>query len=682
MNDSDDEVTHLEGLNRMIDLAESDNENDFEYTPQHSLTTSTPTTAAAAAGVNTVNLSIVDDAEKDFQNECDKYQLSKYNNIMEGAQVLYSVQDSSSIDEIDTEYNKKILKLTQAYYKLLSDRSIPAGQLSKYELMLYKSCRIATQVKNIIVETIKIKQTNQITFNPFNTKKLLDFDEYTPINKQVLNDYQKLLIGMLDLLYKKEHKRYKSSCYTQIYTPDGHATHAWEVKCSIREFIYSNTSSYKNFDMWNIRTKTRCVEQLEKELTECYDFKFKDLVKDRHAFSFTNGVYIAYDEETKMDKFLPYSEGQIPDDLVTAKYFDKPFDNFDHVDTTANNWYNAIPTPSLQKIMDDQKLPEDACKWMYVFIGRMLYWLNELEKWQVMMFIKGQAGTGKGMIGLNVIKMFYHPDDVGIASNNIERQFGISMFSDRFVWIAPEVRSDFQMEQGQFQNVVVGEDVSASVKHKNAIQEVWRLPGAMMGNMTPAYEDNSGSIARRIVLWLHKYVIAKGDTTLGDKLKDEMPRIIKKCNCAYLSAVRKVGEDSIWMHLPAYFHKNRELMQQETNAFINFLNSDKVVFGKDKKCLAQDLTEAYYIHTRDLGLQRQAWTLDLISGPFQIRGIFSENAKFTHPFTKMPRVGVWYIGIGLSNSYYTGSAKFSSYSGNIDDIDNMEISDEESESGN
>ena len=36
--------------------------------------------------------------------------------------------------------------------------------------------------------------------------------------------------------------------------------------------------------------------------------------------------------------------------------------------------------------------------WMYIFIGRMIYWLNEIDCWQVIPFIKGTAGSGKSTL--------------------------------------------------------------------------------------------------------------------------------------------------------------------------------------------------------------------------------------------------------------------------------------------
>ena len=62
------------------------------------------------------------------------------------------------------------------------------------------------------------------------------------------------------------------------------------------------------------------------------------------------------------------------------------------------DWY-GLPTPSLQQILDAQRLPEEAYRWMYAFIGRMLYSVGELDGLQLIVYLKGVAGTGKALSG-------------------------------------------------------------------------------------------------------------------------------------------------------------------------------------------------------------------------------------------------------------------------------------------
>ncbi len=172
------------------------------------------------------------------------------------------------------------------------------------------------------------------------------------------------------------------------------------------------------------------------------------------------------------------------------KYFELNFEEYD-----IDDWYQ-IPTPNLQHIMDYQFNEErdykEICKWFYVFIGRLLYYIGELDEWQVIGFLKGVAGTGKGTVLTKVIKGFYESDDVGILSNDGEVQFGLSAFADKLLFIAPEIKADLSLPQATFQSIVSGEDVSISQKHKTARPTLWILPGIWAGNERMGYQDNRG----------------------------------------------------------------------------------------------------------------------------------------------------------------------------------------------
>ena len=64
-----------------------------------------------------------------------------------------------------------------------------------------------------------------------------------------------------------------------------------------------------------------------------------------------------------------------------------------------------------------------------------------------MPYLKGIAGAGKGTIVNEVAGRFYDPIDVGVLSNNCERQFGISAFHDKILFVAGEIKNDLKMDQ-------------------------------------------------------------------------------------------------------------------------------------------------------------------------------------------------------------------------------------------
>ncbi len=476
-----------------------------------------------------------------------------------------------------------------------------------------------------------IYYTEQCLRSVMRIQKAMDpnYDSYanddTALYKFVMTDtsknssFQNLVLYLLNSLYEKKYRRYGECCYEPIYTEQGYYTYSWTKKTTISKFIYSSCKKELNWPQWmNLTAEKNNASQAQAFLMNCQDAQFPDIVKDRHVFSFKNGVYIAKYKDIR-DKFILHNSQQCLDTkLIAAKYFDLEFDEYLDVD----NWYD-IPTPMFQSIMDYQFMEErdyeDICRWLYIFIGRIIYEVGELDDWQVIAFIKGVAGTGKGTILTKIAKEFYVPDDVGILSNDGESRFGLQGFFDKLLFLAPEIKGDLSLPQAQFQSMVSGEDLVVPVKYQVAESIVWKTPGLLAGNETPNYTDNSGSLARRLIIWTTMKKVNKNkiDPQLGNKLKKEIPSIIKKCNMAYLEAIEKYVKNDIWQALPQYFIFNQNEMTEQTNSLQSFLmSSGKVSFGHDNYITEQEFKYAFNIYCKENSLVNKKYTRDLYTTPF------------------------------------------------------------------
>ena len=161
-------------------------------------------------------------------------------------------------------------------------------------------------------------------------------------------------------------------------------------------------------------------------------------------------------------------------------------------------WAN-IPTPYFDKILEHQCFPPEVMRWVYIMFGRMAYELNQRDEWQIIMFCKGLAGTGKSTLGALVEKL-YEPQDVATIGNKIEAQFGLDGIYERLIWVCNEVRANFGLDQGHFQSMVTGERVPIGRKFKTALSVQWKSPGWLSGNEAFNYQDTSGSVARRTLV--------------------------------------------------------------------------------------------------------------------------------------------------------------------------------------
>ena len=157
-----------------------------------------------------------------------------------------------------------------------------------------------------------------------------------------------------------------------------------------------------------------------------------------------------------------------------------------------------------------------------------------------------------------------------------------------YLIIAPELKQDCTLDQAEFQQMCSGEDVSIARKNESALSIKWDSPIFMAGNQLPRWNDNSGSVSRRMAILRFLHTIQDGDTKLGDKLKAEIVYILVKSNKAYLEAVDTFGSDDIWKHLHPYFKDNRKKIAIQTNALMHFIEH-KCTLNPNSWCRCEDM---------------------------------------------------------------------------------------------
>jgi len=442
--------------------------------------------------------------------------------------------------------------------------------------------------------------------------------------------FQSLLLYLLTTLDKMEMRRYKGQCCQQIISDDGHRTRAWKPVCQISDFVYENTQKETKYDMWkNITSKGTIVKDTIRHLSDCIDIQFPTIRKDRTAWSFKNGIFLGkvWDGNMYTHKFYPYESEELKTldpTIISSKYFDQTFHVMD--DT---NWYN-IPTPHFQSILDYQKFPEDVCKWMYVFGGRLMYDIGDLDQWQIIPFLKGIARSGKSTLITKVFKKFYDTEDVKTLSNNIERKFGLSSIYDAFMFISPEVKGDLCLEQAEFQSMVSGEDISIARKNEKAISVTWTTPGILAGNEIPNWKDNSGSVLRRLLPFNFGRQVQDADPKLDEKLHDELPVIMYKCVRAYLDYSRMYSDKDIWQVVPEYFKIIQSQVAMVTNSLQHFLSSEKVKFGESLCCPQKLFVQMFNQHCIENNLGKFKFNPDFYAGPFSSRDITVRSESTTY----------------------------------------------------
>jgi hypothetical protein len=469
------------------------------------------------------------------------------------------------------------------------------------------------------------ERINNPTYQPSNPETDHSLFRCTTMGKvEELSPYQQAIISVLDKTYKLTIRRYKGQCCQQLKTPEGHNTRAWNTIMSIQDYVYSVAQKEINFDLWkNLTSRGSGFKDVIHHLSNCNDMQFPEITKNRHVWSFKNGIFIgkrfAPDTGLFDSKFYTYESPEfkcLDPTIVSCKYFDKHFEDY----SEGKDW-REIPTPYMDSILTYQKFDQDVIDWVYVMGGRLCFDVNDMDGWQIIPFFKGIARSGKSTLITKVFKKFYENDDVKTLSNNIEKKFGLSSIYNSFMFIAPEVKGDLSLEQAEFQSIVSGEDVSIAVKHQNAISAQWNTPGCLGGNEVPNWRDNSGSVLRRLLPWNFAKQVKDADPTLEDKLDQEIPIILQKCIRAYLEMSQKYKNKDIWNIVPSYFKNIQKQVAMVASTLTNFLESTNVKYGEDLKCPQEIFVKVFNQHCQANNLGKPRFNSDFYAGPFSSRDI-------------------------------------------------------------
>jgi hypothetical protein len=470
------------------------------------------------------------------------------------------------------------------------------------------------------------ERMNNPTYVPINPETDPSIFRMSTINNiEELNPFQQAVLQTLKDLYQRQIRRYKGQCCLQIKTLDGALTRAWKPIESIEEYVYGVAKKEVQYDLWkNLTARAPGHNDLIRHLKNTKDMQFPEIKKNRHVWSFKNGIFIGKEFDCEKSdiltphwraSFYTYESNEfknLDQTIVSSKYFDQEFPDYSETD------WRDIPTPYFDSVLNYQKFNKDVCEWIFAMGGRLCFDVNEIDKWQCIPFLKGVARSGKSTLITKVFRKFYCTEDVKTLSNNVERKFGLSAIMDGFMFIAPEIKGDLALEQAEFQSIVSGEDVSIAVKHEKAKSFEWTVPGILGGNEVPNWRDNSGSILRRVLTADFTKQVREADPTLDAKLEVELPSILQKCVRAYLEFAQKWPEKDIWNIVPQYFIDVQRQLATSCSPLESFLSEPCIEFSRDKKCPLKFFKKKY---SEFHGVMNKSLNQDIWAGPFGSRDI-------------------------------------------------------------
>jgi hypothetical protein len=568
----------------------------------------------------------------------------------------FNIENLDDIDAnfIETQKNKIIWELTGVYntFNDLTD----LNDNDEYKLRWAKIYECFYYSERLIRTEYLLNRIQEDDYDYSLNEDVSVLFKFKPPNSDPKSKLLNLLEYIIGELADSELARYNDYLYKKI-TVNGRQTYAWEPYMKIRTYIIEKCTRTTKYDQWaNLNSSGQTIKNAEAYFMECPDYELMPLVRDKHIFSFNNGVFL-----TKINKgteknpawgtlFVPYGTKSeyLNAKTVSAKYTDEYFNDFPHLNE--DDWFNIMDEcPNFKKILDYQELSKEVQMWICILMGRCNYYLGELDNWQIAMYLLGQGGSGKSTILQDIISKWYEEDDVGQIVNNIEQQFGLKPLLNKLLVTGPEMQGDCKLEQTDFQLIIEGGKSSFAVKHQNPTVEYWRVPLIMAGNQLLGYKNSSEQVSRRTAVVNFWKKVIDTDQNLKIKLESELPIILKMCVSGYLWAVNNYGDKGIWKILPKYFHERKENMEEQTNPLQHFLNSSKVSMGSDKYILEKVFKQVFNDHCRENNLGRHKWDADFYSNTFSNNNITvsSKTKKRYPPIIGEMKTGVYYCGIDV-----------------------------------
>ena len=439
---------------------------------------------------------------------------------------------------------------------------------------------------------------------------------------------------------------------------DGYRTHAYECYKSVEQYIRQSVDKHTEEKIWMQITKGDALNAAVKHISTGYDPDIPNLVKDRRVWSFRNGLY-----DSSNDTFYPYAKGNLPNKIAcrfidndftysgpigqdwhfnadeTEAYNDSNeliyrkkngnemeeeekeeeeeeekmqddergrYNNSSRKNRVSNQLplpsYMSLPTPHFDKMLNYQGFPREVQKLLWVVLGRYTCELGsaDSDNWQIVPFLWGKASTGKSTIWAHWMRI-YSPADTQAISNNIEPQFGLEPLLNKWICYCLEVKKSFRLDQALFQSMVSGEEISVSRKNKLARTVKWNVHMGLAGNELMGYVDKSGSITRRLLTWWFNNEIDNKDidTSLSNRLLEELPIHIRKATQAYKWFKERVGNKSLWSVIDTYFTKTQNKLREETSSIAKFLSSSRFKYDKDFRLPVVKFDEIYAKWVRD-----------------------------------------------------------------------------------
>jgi phage/plasmid-associated DNA primase len=571
--------------------------------------------------------------------------------------LLLDTSADLSTDNVNSAFDRASARI-YALYLAAKGRGLVGGAEMEQQsterslaLCLVTARRVRDALRSLASLTTFIRQ-------PDAASGTVDFRELRYQNAEDLDNFQTLIIFLCGEFSTRGLRRHRGLAYCQIMSEAGIATHAWRpvpfCNGDIAALIYSIITRRNHYDQWLQFTHTKGFDtRLVEYFTRAKEEEFAELQPNRHHYSFVNGVF-----DNDSLTFYPYGDRAFPPNVVACVYHPVEFDAealFAHGD-----WYD-VPTPIFQRVMDYQGLPVSVQRMLCASLGRTLFGVNEKDRKQYALFIKGVAQSGKSTIA-DFLTMLINKCDIGTISSGMEGTFGIESLVDTLMNVCREAKRNLcegntGLAQDVLQSMITGEAVKVPRKFKTALTVEWTVPSIFFGNEGFG-RDAAGSLVRRMLMFLFLKKVKHSDPTMYEKFRDtEIANFLYKISAAYAEMLHISADKDITDTIAAYgeeaveyFKNSSEDMKESCSPLHAFIHSSPRLRVEAGTYMPYDIfKDMFGQYCKGAGHRFITLTRDVVDSVFSDFDIRVEE-RATREFEGKHSVNTWLLGVTVEDS--------------------------------
>ncbi len=346
---------------------------------------------------------------------------------------------------------------------------------------------------------------------------------------------------------------------------------------TISHWLHKTIDRTTHYDLWTrmLSSYSRNVSDCEKFLQRTYDNSFKAVNVSSQFLSFRNGILdTAYHEMVNNKpiysiRFYEYGSNSFDKDICTMNFID----DFFRPEWVVEN-LDKMEVPGYDDILTYQKYEKDMQQILDALLGRLLFPVKRFDKWEKLLVIYGEGGSGKSTIAHMIMRIIGH-ENIGLIASNCEEQWALANVVGKSMWICLELTLGFRLATGVLLSMVTGEHVVVNEKNKTAYQVMWKLHGLLIGNTLPLIwsNDQGGALSRRILPFYFPNRPVKQDSTFTDLFNRNIGKFCARILRRY-HVLHTTKQDLNHSDLPAPLRQYLDEFEEKTNVLTRFFNVD------------------------------------------------------------------------------------------------------------